>query len=395
MKKSFIIGIPIILSIIFISIFNLIVNKEIEQLKSSKDLTSIKHAYGGDAKKNGVEFRDICLESNDLMLLGSSELSNPVPQNPVNLFPFNDSKYDISIFGSAYVQDLQHAIMLGGGDNYNNSKVVLIASLQWFWDKNGISSDSFIPLFSDLQFYQFLNNPKISKENKTYLAKRVATLLKNSDIFQEERVYAELFIGETFIDKVKYNCFLPYFKTKQKLLETRDKVALLKELKSLPDKSDINTVKSIDFKEQYQIAESQGMEKVSDNMFNVSDEYYNKYLKDKESSLKNIYKDIDILNSTEFEDFKFLLSVCNDLGIKPYIILMNVNGWYYDYTGVLEEERTQFYNKLESIAKDNNLDVLNLQKYEYEKYYLTDVMHLGWKGWINVTEEMSKYFNEK
>jgi len=394
MKKSFIIVIPIIVAIIFISIFNLIVNREIEQLKSSKDLATIKHAYGGDIKKNGVEFRDISLENNDLMLLGSSELNNPVPQNPVNLFPFNDSKYDISIFGSAHVQDLQHAIMLGGGDNYNNSKVALVASLQWFWNKDGIGSEKFIPLFSDLQFYQFLNNPKISKENKTYLAKRVAALLKDSDIYQEERVYAELFIGETFIDKVKYNCLLPYFKTKQKLLETRDKIALLKEMKSLPDKSNVNTVKSIDFKEQYKIAESQGMEKVSNNMFNASDEYYNKYLKDKESSLKNAYKDIDILDSAEFEDFKFLLSVCKDLGIKPYIILMNVNGWYYDYTGILEEERTQFYNKLESIAKDNNFDVLNLQKHEYEKYYLTDVMHLGWKGWLNVSEEMSNHFKD-
>jgi len=129
-------------------------------------------------------------------------------------------------------------------------------------------------------------------------------------------------------------------------------------------------------------------------MFNASDEYYNKYLKDKESSLKNAYKDIDILDSAEFEDFKFLLSVCKDLGIKPYIILMNVNGWYYDYTGILEEERTQFYNKLESIAKDNNFDVLNLQKHEYEKYYLTDVMHLGWKGWLNVSEEMSNHFKD-
>ncbi|MFR1380367.1 MAG: D-alanyl-lipoteichoic acid biosynthesis protein DltD [Clostridium neonatale] len=39
-----------------------------------------------------------------------------------------------------------------------------------------------------------------------------------------------------------------------------------------------------------------------------------------------------MLNSREFEDFEFLLSVCKDLNIKPYIILMNVNGWYYDGT---------------------------------------------------------------
>ncbi len=73
---------------------------------------------------------------------------------------------------------------------------------------------------------------------------------------------------------------------------------------------------------------------------------------------------------------------------------MNVNGWYYDYTGIGVEERREFYSKLEKIAKDNGFDVLNLNNKEYEKYYLSDVMHLGWKGWLNVTEEMYKYFNE-
>lgn len=394
MKKSFIITTPLIVTIIFIFMFNLIINKEIEELESSKNLTSIKHAYGRSTKKNGAEFRDISIENNDLMLLGSSELGNNVPQNPINLFPFNDSKYDISIFGIAHVQDLQHGVMLGGTDKYKNSKVALVVSLQWFWNEKGIDKDSFIPVFSDLQFYQFLNNPKISKENKMYLARRVKGLLEESDVFQEERIYAELFIGETFLDKVKYFCLSPYFQVKQKLLETRDKIALIKELKSLPDKMDANTLKSIDFKEQYKIAENQAKNKVSNNKFNVADEYYNKYLKDKESNLKDEYKDIDILNSVEFQDFEFALNVCRDLNIKPYIILMNVNGWYYDYTGITQDERTQFYNKLESIAKKNNFDVLNLQKYEYEKYYLTDVMHLGWKGWLNVSEEMSNYFKD-
>ncbi len=111
--------------------------------------------------------------------------------------------------------------------------------------------------------------------------------------------------------------------------------------------------------------------------------------------MENKYINDNILNSREFEDFEFLLSVCKDLNIKPYIILMNVNGWYYDYTGIGVEERREFYSKLEKIAKDNGFDVLNLNNKEYEKYYLSDVMHLGWKGWLNVTEEMYKYFKEE
>ncbi len=401
MKKLKVIIIPIIVTVIFITAFNLILNnlvldKEIEQLSVDRDLSGIGHAYGGSIKKSGTQFRDIALENDDLMLLGSSELSSKVPQNPINIFPFNGANYDVSTFGVAHVQDLQHATMLGGSNKCNeNSKVALVVSLQWFCDKDGIKTDNFISGFSEQQFYQFLNNPKISQKNKMYLAKRVSGLLKSADTFQEEKCYADGFIGETFSQKAKHSLTLPYFKVKGQLTEIKDKLATIKELKKLPVKSNVDKVKEIDFEKEYITAEEQGLAAVTNNRFNVDDSYYDKYLRDRDAKLENTCKDVDVTDSVEFDDFKFFLSVCEDLKIKPYIILMNVNGWYYDYTGISENERTEFYNKLENITRDEKFDVLNLQKHEYEKYYLKDVMHLGWKGWLNVSEEMSKYFKDK
>ena len=74
---------------------------------------------------------------------------------------------------------------------------------------------------------------------------------------------------------------------------------------------------------------------------------------------------------------------------------MPVNGLYYDHLGLDEEKRTEFYDTVEKLADDKGFEVLNLQNKEYEKYYLSDVMHLGWKGWLNINEEMYKYFNER
>lgn len=31
---------------------------------------------------------------------------------------------------------------------------------------------------------------------------------------------------------------------------------------------------------------------------------------------------------------------------------------------------------------------------EYEDYFLKDVMHLGWKGWVYVDEAIDKYYKE-
>jgi len=214
-------------------------------------------------------------------------------------------------------------------------------------------------------------------------------------MFKEEKLYASLFLQENIIDKILHYMTLPYFKLKENLLETRYSLDLLIELKKLPNKNNEEKINNIDFKEQYAIAEKQGRDSVTNNKFYVDDNYYDKYLKEKVDDLTGIYKNTNLTNSVEYNDFNFFLDLCDDLNIKPYIVLVGVNGWYYDYTGITENERNEFYNKLESIALEKKFDVLNLRKYEYEKYYLSDVMHLGWKGWISVTEEMYKYFNNK
>ncbi|MEG3040393.1 MAG: D-alanyl-lipoteichoic acid biosynthesis protein DltD [Clostridium sp.] len=395
MKKIMKICLPIAISIIVIVGFNSILDKKIQKLSSDRDMSNIRHNQGVRAKYNGSYFRDLFLENNDLMLLGSSELGSNVPQNPVNLFPFNEAEYEISNFGVAHIQNLQHATMVGGSDKFNeDSKLGLIVSLQWFEDENGMQTDQFLPGFSEVQFYQFLDNPKISIENKKYLSKRVYELISPSNMFTEEGIYAKLFLRETPIDKVMYYLTYPYFKSKKYMLETRDKIAALKELKNMPEKEMQDTKKTINFEEEYKLAEEQGQKAVTNNRFYAEDNYYNTYLKDIEADLADRNKNVDIMNSVEFKDFEFFLDLCNDLEIKPYIILMNVNGWYYDYTGITEGERIEFYNKLESIATEKGFDVLNLQPHEYEKYYLIDVMHLGWKGWLNVTEEMYNYFKK-
>ena len=74
---------------------------------------------------------------------------------------------------------------------------------------------------------------------------------------------------------------------------------------------------------------------------------------------------------------------------------MPVNGLYYNHLGLDEGKRTEFYETIEKMAEDKGFEVVNLQNNEYEKYYLEDVMHLGWKGWLKVNEEISEYFEKR
>jgi D-alanine transfer protein len=387
--------IPIGITVLFVFYFNYEINNKYNEIINKKDITSIKHTYNQIIRDRGGVLKDKMKADGDLMILGSSELSSPVDQNPINIFPFNGAEYDVSIYGRAYTQSLQHATILSNIDNLNEKdKIAIVISSQWFASKSGIDGSNFSVNFSEQQFYDFFNNENIDKENKKYYAKRISELLKQSGEYVEERIYANLYYSDNFASKLVLTLLKPYYSFKEYVLEIKDKVQTVKLLEETKNK-DEKILKDIDWNSEYQKAEEQGKSKVTNNDIFVDDNYYDTYLRDKYDSLKDSWKDIDLLESKEVDDYKFLLKVCKENNIKPLIILMPVNGLYYDHLGLTLEKRTEFYNSMEEIAENYDFDVLNLQNKEYEKYYLSDVMHLGWKGWLNIDEEMYKYFNER
>ena len=396
MKKFKFFIIPVLITIIFSLFFNMYIDREYEILKNKKDITSIKHTYNHIIRDRGGILKDQMHDEGDLIILGSSELNSAVDQNPINFFPFNGANYDVSIYGRAHTQTLQHSNMISNIKNLNEKdKIAIIVSAQWFESMDGIYGSNFVVNFSEFQFYEFLNNDKLSNESKKYYAERVSNLLEQSGEYVEEEIYAKLYAKDDAISNIILNVLKPYYKFREYMLATKDKVQTVESMKDLEDKGDSDPLRYINWDEEYIKAEEQGESKVTNNDLYVYDDYYNTYIKDNYDSVKDTWKEKELLSAPELNDYKLFLQVSKELGVKPLIILMPVNGRYYDHMGWTVDKRTEFYNTIEQMAKDYDFDVLNLQNKEYEKYYLTDVMHLGWKGWLNIDEEMYKHFNER
>ena len=187
--------------------------------------------------------------------------------------------------------------------------------------------------------------------------------------------------------------FEPYYKISEYLSNIKDKALIYKELKSLPDKYNNTDLKTVNWQEEYDNIEKENSEIPSTNQFHLTDEYYNK-LKGGLDNIKGTSKNMDLINSKEIDDYKFLLSVCKELNMDPYIILPPSNGWYNDYLGLDKEKRQEYYDTVKTMANNNGLNVLDLSKYDYEKDFLGDVMHLGKEGWMKVSEEIYKHFNK-
>ncbi len=395
MRKFRYLLIPLIALIVLIPVVDSVYSKRCGEILELKNITSIKHEYNNILRDRGGVLKDQMSKDGDLLLLGSSELGVNIEQNPIHMFPFYGAEYDVSIYGRAHSQSLQQSSILSSIDSLKpDTKVALIVSLQWFQNPGGLDGDEYSVNFSEYQFYKLLNSDVISKENKLYYAKRNYELLSKSNEYLEESIYAGIYSQNNVLSKTALAMLMPYYKLKWYLLEMRDEIQTYKALNELPDKKDM-VIKNINWEEEYSKAEAQGVKNASNNPLYVDDSYYDKNLRDKYSELKGKLNDVDLLASKELQDYEFFLDVAKELGIKPLIIMMPVLGDYYDYIGIDKEERAEYYNKVEQLCREKGFEVLNLQDKEYERYYLKDVMHLGWKGWLDIDEKISKYFGKR
>jgi len=362
--------------------------------------SEIGKVYGLAERDKGEIFLENAAKRDDILVFGSSEFASDVPQNIKNMFPNTNFDCNINIIGKAYTQSLLNAIRVGAlGENLKGKKLVSIVSLQWFlqWipmlgdeiDVNGYNAN-----FSQLQFYDFIDNKNISSENKIEACKRIVELSRSESTLQKTNTFANLYSKNDFVSRATLTVLKPYYALHHRLLKIRDKQQTLKILNQYKDKEQ-STVQSINWDEAEKIAEQMGKEACTNNEFYVYNDYYNDTIKPllKLNLLKDSYKDTDLMQSKEWKDYELFLKVCKELELKPYFIIVPVNGFYYDYTGMSQEKRAVFYDKLESISKSYGFDYLDMREKEYEPYFFRDVMHLGWKGWLYVSKKIQQYYS--
>lgn len=334
------------------------------------------------------------VEEGNLLLLGSSELSSPVEQNPVRMFPNSECTSGITVDGVAHVQSLLHSMNLGSFNKNEASEVqlALVVSLQWFYGED-ISPDGFGGNFSRLQFWSALFNQEISNSNKKYLCERTLKLLSSVEGLEDVKVYAKLYGKGDVVSKVVFSMLKPFYSVNYQLLKLTDKYQTYNRLKTIDSQQPEKQIININWEQEMKRAEKEGEQLCTNNEFYVENEYYDTYLKDRIRELEGSSAEEKLI-SAEKQDFICFLSICKDLGIRPYIVMMNTNGYYYDYIGIDKDTRNDLYNWVEGQTESYGFDCLNLSEKEYEPYFMRDVMHLGWKGWLYVDQKLTEYFSE-
>ena len=390
-RKLIYLLVPFLVAVSTLMSVNKFLDKNIDDMLEKKELSWAGKEYYSVYKDKGVRFNNYFADNDYILLQATSELNAQVPQSPINFFPIQGMN-DVETVGVQGWQSLTHLSILGSQSTANKDrKVAIIVSLQWFYNKEGIPAEDFQSSFAPVQFYSFLDNEEITEEHKKEYASRISSLLKGSIQYLPENLYSKLYVNDSILSKGIKDAFKPYFFTRKYIVTLKDKGLLYRKLKFLGDKTGNEEIRKVDWNEEFNKAAEEGKEKVTNNDYMVYDDYYNNY-KSSLDSKKGSLKSRDILNSKEYDDFNLYLDICEDLNIKPYIILMPVNGKWYDDLGMDKKQRKKFYNKIQEIAKERGFEVLNFDQKEYEPYFMCDASHFGWKGWLKVDEELYEHF---
>lgn len=397
MKKILCFIIPIVIGIAFAFGLNKFLDYQNNKMMNDKNLVPLMSEYATDIKGKGVIINNKFLSEDSIMMLGASDLRKATKQHPTRYFNTNRSKNKVFTIGRPFTQQLQDAITLGSTNpDIKGKKVVLLESLQWFVHPEGVAPRDFQGRFSPIQFYTFLDNKDISKESKEFLCKRVNTLLEGSSEFKSEKIYAELYNDNSAIAKVKKVLLKPYFYLREKEVLLKEKGRLYLRLKKLKNKTlkDSELKKPFNWKKEQEQAIKDAKKRVKDAPLKLDKDYYNKTLKPNLKKLKNKYKGVNLLESKEMDDYKYFLDICKEQGADLTVVLMPCFPWYYDYAGISQKQRFEFYDVMGKLAKEKGFKVMDLRDKETEDYYLRDVMHLGTRGWLDVSEKLYKQYNE-
>lgn len=373
---------------------------------------------GDDAAKfRGLAWTREAARHGALMFFGSSELSSSVPPVIKGFFPNEQIRRSVSCLGRAHMQNFEHALAIGASSEaLRGADIVIFESLQWFFGDD-IPIEGFMANFSEQHFQEFLNNPRISKAAKTYACKRFLALEQRrtaenarADVpealkarplvraaektldYPQTHLLARLYLDHGFVANVIAFGMRPYFAARGALLRLKDEYAARQAMQGA-DPCFRRPVFDCRWQEKFAEANALGERTASGNPIHGDDAFFKEHIAKDWDNLKDGSKGASALASKEWDDYVFLLGVCRELGLTPYIVLLPTNGHYYDYVGVDPKMRQLFYRKNAQTAGRYGMPVFSgMTDREYEHFLFYDEIHLSQKGWLYVAKAIIDHF---
>lgn len=340
------------------------------------------YVYSG-VKSESTAFTLSAMSDDGHVAFGSSEFfisKDKVAQCPQAVFGEQVCGVDLAYVGEAYDQSLWQAIAAGAyGSAVQNKKAMLVVSPQWFFKNNG-DQGKFASKFSSTLYRQFAGNPNVSDETKAYVRSRVEQLgvdAKTTAAAHHDTVLdAVNDVAGALADDLSLRAQLPGVVEKAPLKS--------------PVRAAGAPTGEPDWNALLAQADASGDEACTTNGYGIYDAYWEKNSGYDVERGQNFSEADD-----EYADFSCFLDVCREVGLEPLVVILPVHGAWYDREGVPASERQAYYERIRGLCDKAGAAYADFSTCEYEKYFLCDTVHPGWRGWVRIEQAFYDFVHDR
>jgi len=334
------------------------------------------------------------LDDGYVPFFGSSEWSRFDPMHPSVLAEKYHRNYRPFLLGARGTQSLtQYFAMQSVKKQITNKKAVFVISPQWFVPQ-GTRKDAFSYYYSPLQTIDWLQDEHNTAMDR-YAAKRLLQMPSGSSDTVLEGALTRVAAGFK-----PTSAQMTYINYKARVLGSEDEFfsrfgisnqnlnTVNKQVQQLPSKYNYSQLDTL--------AGNIGKSQTTSNSLEISNKFWNTQLKHGFKRLKDSQTTIDYTKSPEFADFQLVLNQFAKNHTDVLFIIPPINQRWSNYTGLSMSMISQFDKKIQyQLSSQGFNNVLDLTQDGGKDYFMTDTIHLGWRGWLAVDQKVYPFLSKK
>ncbi|WP_338211306.1 D-alanyl-lipoteichoic acid biosynthesis protein DltD [Lactiplantibacillus paraxiangfangensis] len=341
----------------------------------------------------GRQIKRQALSDGYVPFFGSSEWSRFDPMHPSVLAEKYHRDYRPFLLGARGTQSLtQYFVMQSVKKQITNKKAVFVISPQWFVPQ-GTAKDAFAYYYSPLQTIDWLQTEK-NTEMDRYAAKRLLQMPSGSS----DKVLAGA-LARVAAGFKPTGAQMAYVNYKARVLGSEDEFfsrfgiagknlnTVNQQAKQLPATYDFNKLDAL--------AGKIGKAQTTSNSLEISNRFWKTKLKRNYKRLEGSQTHLNYTKSPEFADFQLVLNQFAQTHTDVLFIIPPINQRWSDYTGLSMDMIAKFDQKIRyQLTSQGFNNIVDLTQDGNEDYFMTDTIHLGWRGWLAVDQKVNPFLSK-
>ena len=340
-------------------------------------------------KSENVDFLTANMSDDGYLCFGSSEWyisKGRVSMCPQAVFGETDAGVDMTYVGEGYDQSLWQAIAAGAygsSGKVKNRKVMIVVSPQWFFKRAGDES-KFYTKFSYSLYRAFMQSDAISSDTKAYVRQRCVDLGVDAGKLAAAS-------HDTPLDAINDAAYatVDSWRLRSELANIEGLAPLKSDARKAAEESGTQGAEP-DWDALLAQAESEGEVACTNNDYGVYDEFWEK----NHTFDPELFENFDDAED-EYADLSCFLEVCREVGFEPLVCILPVHGPWYDVSDVASGNRQEYYDRIRAICDEAGASYADFSGFEYEKYFLCDTVHPGWKGWVRIEHAFYDFVSDR